>query len=94
MECGLYLCQTYKGPRHLELGRYPRHHQTPNRVSFFRQPLGLIQTMQILHRIRELRMCTGIWYTGITSNTISERYSGGCEKGDDRALYTTKHAAV
>ncbi|MPC77612.1 hypothetical protein E2C01_072070 [Portunus trituberculatus] len=32
--------------------------------------------------------------TGITSNTASERYSGGCEKGDDSALYTTKFAAV
>ncbi|MPC11297.1 hypothetical protein E2C01_003959 [Portunus trituberculatus] len=27
----------------------------------------------------------------VTSNTVSERYSGGC---DDRALYVTKCAAV
>ncbi|MPC43141.1 hypothetical protein E2C01_036778 [Portunus trituberculatus] len=32
--------------------------------------------------------------TGITSNMVPERYSGGYEKGDDRALYTTKCAAV
>ncbi|MPC58005.1 hypothetical protein E2C01_051996 [Portunus trituberculatus] len=32
--------------------------------------------------------------TGIASNTVSEWYCGSCEKGDDRALYTTKCAAV
>ncbi|MPC69368.1 hypothetical protein E2C01_063591 [Portunus trituberculatus] len=32
--------------------------------------------------------------TGITSNTVSERYSGSCEKEDNKALYTTKCAAV
>ncbi|MPC30012.1 putative all-trans-retinol 13,14-reductase [Portunus trituberculatus] len=41
-----------------------------------------------------LVMRTTIRYTGITSNTASKRYSGGCEKGDDGALYTTKFAVV
>ncbi|MPC17317.1 hypothetical protein E2C01_010168 [Portunus trituberculatus] len=31
---------------------------------------------------------------GITSNTVSERYSGRCKKEDDRALYMTKCVAV
>ncbi|MPC13059.1 hypothetical protein E2C01_005778 [Portunus trituberculatus] len=41
-----------------------------------------------------LEMHTSNQDTGITSNTASERYSGGCKKGDDRALYTTKCVAV
>ncbi|MPC83381.1 hypothetical protein E2C01_078091 [Portunus trituberculatus] len=27
-------------------------------------------------------------------NLVSEQYSGSCKKGDDRAFYTTKCAAV
>ncbi|MPC47769.1 hypothetical protein E2C01_041525 [Portunus trituberculatus] len=41
-----------------------------------------------------LGMRIGIRYTGITSNMVSEWYSDSCEKGDDRALYMTRCAAI
>ncbi|MPC99504.1 hypothetical protein E2C01_094921 [Portunus trituberculatus] len=39
-------------------------------------------------------MRTTIRNTSITNNMASKRYSGNCEKGYDRALYTTKCAAI
>ncbi|MPC42459.1 hypothetical protein E2C01_036081 [Portunus trituberculatus] len=47
-----------------------------------------------LEAVAGLRMCTGLWYTSFTSNAVSKRYSGSCEKGDDKALYMTKCVAI
>ncbi|MPC27105.1 hypothetical protein E2C01_020265 [Portunus trituberculatus] len=40
-------------------------------------------------RTRDAHRHLVYWYYGIT-----EWYSGGCEKGNDRPLYTTKCAAI